>query len=386
MPVINGRHYPYGQVPDQSLYALNATQLRTELSIRELQGRGNEEMPKAKQTSPVEDFLNSRVSHLVRRMPSVKIGPQFGVELELEGRGLHPNLEIPGWSGHHDGSLRGESSVEWVFSKPLPFSPSLKKLDVLFKKIEESGAVIRNSYRTSTHVHLNYSDKYAYQVVTSFVVYTLLEDIIARWCGSERSGNLFCLGARDAENIVTTMSDSVFRHNNFAHFNNDLRYAGFNLCSLNKFGTIEFRTMRGVSGAEEAKQWLKILKEFYDFCINNTKSPAELLEMVSHEGARGFVGKVFSQEVAQMLLGDLTENEVYASLYEGLRLIQVFCYSISNDWRITVEYKEKPDKEVKERAEENEVGVEMNNRAMGLEEIRRARNIAFGPRFNQFNG
>jgi hypothetical protein len=369
VPEIQGNHYPYGTIPPLLYPFLNARQLETERIIRlqNEQERGElEEMPSKKTVKvvqhPVEGFLNAPVSHVIRRNGAfvARPGHLFGLELELEGKGLTTQLAIPGWAGHEDGSLRGESSVEWVSSKPVSYDTTLKKIDQLFKGLEKSGAKIKNSYRTSTHVHLNYSDKYVYQVITTFVVYTILEDIIAHWCGTERSGNLFCLGARDAENTVNVMNDSVFRHNNFAHFNNELRYAGLNLCSLNKFGTIEFRTMRGVDNPKEAKEWVEIVNEFYSFCINNTKSPAEILEMVSHEGARGFVEKIFSKDVADQLVGKMSENEIYSSLYEGLRLIQMFCYNISSHWKITSEYKVKPEKEVGEINADIEMMDEMN--------------------------
>jgi hypothetical protein len=317
--------------------------------------------PKKKSDKPVSGsaitkFLNSEVSYFVGGGRTPKKGELFGVELELEGSGLSVPMTCSGWGQHADGSLRGDS-IEWIFSSPCTYDAAVKRVTRLYEALVKRKVTFKNSYRTSTHVHLNYSDKYGFQVVNLFIIFTVLEDLLSRWCGEIRGGNLFCLRSRDAEHIVTVMERSVFTYQNFFEFNNDLRYAGLNLSALNKFGSVEVRTMQGCDSAKQVNQWLEILNELYQWSLHNRSAPSDVIEQVSFLGPRGFIFNVFSKEVGERLIGNLTDQELYNSLYEGVRLIQMFAYTLTKDWQLSVAYV-KPS--VKEEAEEKELAVEDN--------------------------
>ena len=116
-------------------------------------------------------------------------GDLFGVELELEGRGVAlQDVATRGWTRHHDGSLRGESN-EFCTAGPKTFTETQKLVTELFKKFKDNGVKINDSIRTSTHVHLNFGDKTMKQVVNFFVLFTVLEEVLAYYSGEDRKGN-----------------------------------------------------------------------------------------------------------------------------------------------------------------------------------------------------
>lgn len=286
----------------------------------------------------VKDDLKRKVSFLSKPVASfcrggrfgaavaVNNGELYGLELELEGRNVAMDgAAVRGWTQHRDGSLRGES-IEYVFANPAPYEDSQARVKSLFKKFHENKVALRNSYRCSTHMHINMGDKPVSKLFNMFVVFTIIEELLeAHMAGEGREGNLFCLMNRDAEQTIKLFSDSL-EAQSFAAFHNDLRYAAMNLASLNKFGTVEFRSMRGADDAESVQIWLTMLHELYDFVVNKMAGPVELIESMSRLGHREWLANIFSEDVLRRLLETWGERDLSASLYEGARLVQVLCY------------------------------------------------------------
>lgn len=276
--------------------------------------------------------LNSPVSKVVTGRGNVKTGNLYGVELEMEGTNLIPNGGlVKGWAPHEDGSLRHHhgQAIEWVSASPVIFKTMCTRIKNLFDSLTKNEAKIVCSNRTSTHVHYNMGDKKVYQLVNLFVAYTIFEDLLARYSGEDRNGNLFCVGIRQAQDIIDRFNDAVSRHGNFLKFNNDYRYAGFNLCSLNKFRTVEFRTMRGLDNAEDVIAWLSILNELCTFACYEMKEPSKFLEGLSIYGIDGTLSSVFSEDSIKRLTENVPEQEVSASIWEGLRVVQPLAYKVS---------------------------------------------------------
>lgn len=276
--------------------------------------------------------LNSPVSKVVTGRGNVKTGNLYGVELEMEGTNLIPNGGlVKGWTPHEDGSLRHHhgQAIEWVSASPVIFKTMCTRIKHLFSSLTKNEAKIVCSNRTSTHVHYNMGDKKVYQLVNLFVAYTIFEDLLARYSGEDRNGNLFCVGIRQAQDIIDRFDDAISRHGNFLKFNNEYRYAGFNLSSLNKFRTVEFRTMRGLDNAEDVIAWLSILNELCTFACYEMKEPSKFLEGLSIYGIDGTLSSVFSENSIKRLTENVPEQEVSASIWEGLRVVQPLAYKVS---------------------------------------------------------
>jgi hypothetical protein len=286
----------------------------------------------------LQDFLNSSVSDVAPMARHAKQGDLFGVELECEGvavgfDGMNEKL-LKDWAPHNDGSLRaykGHPPCEWVFNGPVKYKQAVERVNSIFDYFEKQKTKLVQSNRTSVHVHFNMGDKNAYQLVNMFILFTILEDLMDRYCGEDRNGNLFCLSSRHAEEQVRWMQDACFKHFRF-HYNEHNRYTSFNVAAINKFGTVEFRGMRGLDNREDILAWLDILNEFTDYACYKMKNPVTLIEDISVKTPIGFIKEVFSKENFLRLTKGIDENDINNSVYEGLRLVQMLCYKIGTEF------------------------------------------------------
>jgi hypothetical protein len=274
-------------------------------------------------------FLNSPVMPLKGKYS----GNLFGVELEVEGRGVAmEGIPSRNWKRVEEGSLRGEN-IEYVFSTPCEYDAAVKRVNKLFETFKENGVQLNNSYRTSTHVHLNFSDKTVKQVILFFFLHTILEELLEVYCGEHRKGNLFCMSTRDNENLVVSLEQAIFAFRNFRDFGENIRYCAANLAALNKFGTIEIRTMRGADTAEQVNTWLNILNQLYEYALNTEQTPVEIVEQLSFRGAAGFLSMIFDEEtVRELLKAWPAAMMLHVSLLNGVRLLQMLAYKLEPLW------------------------------------------------------
>lgn len=274
-------------------------------------------------------------------------GEVFGVELEMEGRGVGLNdVATRGWTRHHDGSLRGDA-IEYCTAGPKNFTETQKLVKDLFKKLKDNGVKINNSMRTSTHVHLNFSDKTMKQVVNFFSLFTVLEEVLAYYSGEDRKGNVFCLSTRDAEGILNVLAEALAQ-GNFQRFAGDkYKYAACNLSSLFKFGTVEVRTMRGAKTEEEVNNWLDILNDMYEYSLK-MKSPVDIINKLSFLGAEGLMKEIFRGSNYSELMGSFpAPRTLHASLMDGVRIIQVFAFEFDPAFHAKVDLEKKEEKDKK---------------------------------------
>lgn len=280
-------------------------------------------------------FLNYNVSAICGVKETE--GKMFGLELELEGRNVAlPDVAARGWNRKQEGSLRGEG-IEYVTVGAQSLDANKKNVSDLFKKFTENKVKVQDSIRTSTHVHLNFSDKPVKQVINFFALFTLLEEVLQFYSGEDRKGNLFCISSREAEGIVGILADAVSKCT-LANFAGDrFKYAACNLSTLYKFGTVEVRTMKGATSAEQVNAWLDILNDMYEYSLRMV-SPAQLVEDLSIKGAMGLMKTIFSPKNLDELLRTYPAvANLHYSLMEGARLIQVFAYEFDEAFKAVVE-------------------------------------------------
>jgi hypothetical protein len=265
-----------------------------------------------------------------------KTGDLYGIELECEGRNVDwdrtPDI-TKSWSPHRDGSLRNNhgEACEWVFKGPATYKKSCERVGLLFDYFDKREAQLVPSNRTSTHIHFNMGDKHGYQFVNLFILFTIFEDLLDRFCGEDRKGNLFCLSSRHAEEQLEWFKAACFER--FAlNFREEQRYCSLNLASINKFGTVEFRGMRGVDNREDMLAWLSIVRELCEYACYKMRNPITIIEQISIKTPRMFLSEIFSEENVQRLTEGLSDNEIHDSVYQGLRLVQMICYQVGAEF------------------------------------------------------
>jgi hypothetical protein len=204
----------------------------------------------------------------------------------------------------------------------------------LFKKFTDHKVKFNDSIRTSTHVHLNFYDKTFKQVINFFTLFSLLEEVLQFYSGEDRKGNLFCVSTREASGLINDLSSSVAQGNFTAFARDRYKYAACNLSTLYKFGTIEVRTMRGATSAEQVINWLNILNDMYGYSLK-MRSPADLIISLSHLGAENLMREIFSHKSYSELMKSFpVPRTLHYSLMEGVRVIQVFAFEYDEMFKV----------------------------------------------------
>ena len=253
---------------------------------------------------------------------------EVGIEIEAEGTNL-PRSPL-GWKVEHDGSLRGPDknrtddlshACEYVLPVPVARGKVKEVLHNLEAAYEKNNSQVAHSYRCSTHVHINVQELHMNQVYNFIVLYAMFEEFLVKYCGEERVGNLFCLRFQDAEAVIPTLIYAA-RHNVFRHLGSDkLRYSALNVASMAKYGSLEFRAMRGTREMEEIETWVKLLLCLKDTAVKYER-PQDLVAEMSVLGAEGLARKTFGDLVNNLPL----ENDWEDIVWRNMREVQDLAY------------------------------------------------------------
>lgn len=200
---------------------------------------------------------------LIKDLVSVKpTSGVCGVEIECEGRGLPVFDTDPIWRVDNDSSLRG--GYEYVMRKPLDLVGTMAALHNLRSRFEKASCIIDEAVRAGVHVHFNVQEFTFNQLFNLITLHTLLEELLVDFCGEYRAGNLFCLRVKDAQYILMPLAKAA-RQRSLAPLESEvIRYAALNLCSLFKYGSVEFRAMRSTPDFSLYRTWIDILNELYE--------------------------------------------------------------------------------------------------------------------------
>lgn len=257
---------------------------------------------------------------------------KFGVEIELEGRGLVETPSLNGWRKERDGSL-SRGGVEFVLQNPLDGGPACEKVDSLYNMLREY-AVVQDRQRAGVHVHVNCQQRTLNEIFTMITAYLLLEDILMEWCGEMRKGNHFCFTAENAEAIILNLRNAVMRRNIYLLDSDQIRYASLNVQSLFRYGSLEFRGMRSTTNPEPIKQWIGILDELTEKALEFS-NPQELIEAASGYGEERFLDILVPSYKKEMKKMKCFKE---GCLLDSARRLQVFAYCSPWQEEETVNY------------------------------------------------
>lgn len=249
----------------------------------------------------------------------------LGVEVEVEGNNL-PHLNND-WRTERDHSLRGESN-EYVMREPRSLEDTHTCLQNLEKALKDNKATFNNSVRAGVHVHVNVQDLDIVEMYNMMTIYYIVEEILVNYCGCTREGNLFCLRATDAEYQIDVVEKAISSKSLKPMSDDTIRYSALNLCSLAKYGSLEFRAMRSTKDFNVLRTWCDMVAHLYDLCAEY-ESPQEVYEEAYNQPER-FLERVFKsgvldEEVLQSFSGDAVE-----ALDSGLEL--VVQYATNTNW------------------------------------------------------
>lgn len=251
----------------------------------------------------------------------------IGLELEVEGVGIPLEGIGSPWQVVEDHSLRappGGAAREYRYRKSVPregVPKSLVTLSTAFGK-----AKVNWSYRTSVHVHLNARQMSVRELYNMFTSYITLENVLSEYAGGlGRCGNLFCLRASDAENIVDNLVNALKEDDLGGYFHdNNLHYAGMNVNALLGKGSIEFRAMKGNLDTPFIQSWINTLLNLRD-ASKNYRDPRAVIEDLSARGVDGFIENLLPLDVMKSIKG---QPGYRTSIMDGMRLAQEVAYAV----------------------------------------------------------
>lgn len=257
---------------------------------------------------------------------------EVGIEIEVEGKRLPAVTCDPPpapWEYKPDHSLRGDETGEYVLSRPINFDKVPAALDKLWNCFSTCKTKFNDSNRTSVHVHLNCQNWHMNRLASFSAMYFVLEEVLTDWCGEHRVGNLFCLRAKDALAIVSWMRKFIQKDGEI-DLPDGLHYAGLNPQALAKFGSIEIRTLRGVSDQQTVQDWVNILGRLYSLS-GEFPDPREVCYLFSQNGPTAFFNKLLGEMTNKVREGvSMTAEEIQDSMYAGIRRAQDICFC--RDW------------------------------------------------------
>ncbi len=261
--------------------------------------------------------------------PRSKPSGEVGLELETIGIRLPVAFqETKLWTVHNDASVRvrrGETALEYVLIQPVSRSkviPALEELHKEFQLINAEPAEDRLS--NSVHVHFNAQKLTMQQVYTWLTLWFIFEDLLVEHAGPDRVGNLFCLRAKDAEFLIRQLVIDA-KQDRFGHLAevDDLKYAAVNVTTLAKYGSLEFRALRGTTNIGVIQEWLELL-----YCIKDAalkfESPLAVVTDFSYRGPAGLVNYVFTENLLNVIK---TKRNWRERMFEGVRIAQDLAYS-----------------------------------------------------------
>lgn len=258
-------------------------------------------------------------------LPHKKCNGMFGIEVEVESEDGFGHFNSNVWTAVHDGSLR--DGCEFITVGAIPYDKVKTALIELKEYLAPNKIVF--SFRTSIHVHVNILDMSLEELTTFIYLYYLFEEPLMTFCGEERKGNRFCLSLQDSEGVVNNI-EKLFKNNAETlkkccgseymrqTLINETKYAALNLASIPKFGSLEFRGMRGTLDLDVLSKWFKMLYNLREAAVK-FQTMSKVYDFLFKEGPKALASEVFHA----YCLKEFSEGYEDQSLYNASLMIML---------------------------------------------------------------
>jgi hypothetical protein len=253
----------------------------------------------------------------------------IGIEIEMEGQGLlFPPIGKDGvystpWAAKHDNSLKGEG-LEYYLYHPIARKEVKDALRQLKQFWKDSNGKPKPTNQDAVHVHMNCRDLSLDKTMTFIMLLVMLEDVLVRWCGDEREGNLFCLRSRDAEAFLGFLRDLLIKKN-FGTPNSFspqyLKYAAINVAPLAHFGSVEVRCMQTPKDIMIVTTWVEMLCSIYDAAMK-LSCVRDVVDVLSYSMAEDLLVQIFGDNAHHLMVPDVDQL-----LFEGRERVKQVIYS-----------------------------------------------------------
>lgn len=239
----------------------------------------------------------------------------IGLEFEFEGVSVTLPRALPWvsyWESKKDGSLH-DRGVEFVFAQPLFGQDALEATKGLCAFARENKFL--TNVRTGLHVHVDVRDLRDRSELNRLVMlYALFEKAVYNFVGDNREDNVFCFPwykafqtMRNIGFLAAAANDgnSLAKRASAMHGE---KYAGLNLDSLSRFGTVEFRHHLCTTDYERVLRWVNICLRFKEAAQRLTWDESEMLAQLSTLGVDEFSRLVLGAQYHDLVYTDLERD------------------------------------------------------------------------------
>jgi len=208
----------------------------------------------------------------------------LGIELELENSNVERRAMPAGWVYHEDQSLRNGAEV--VLRTPQNGLTLAQSIESFYAQKYK----YTNGPRTSTHIHVNMTEDTVGTLRNMFVLAYMLEDAIFGVVEEKRKWTGYCMALSEmpperVRKFLTAKDTQTFQ----SAFNgrNPEKYYGFNIMSVYKHGTVEFRHFTGGPSKAELLDWVTLVNDLKTCALKYTMedivglaTPDQVMEFV----------------------------------------------------------------------------------------------------------
>lgn len=266
----------------------------------------------------------------------------FGIEIETESLDKYDDPFFLNWKVKEDHSLRNFGR-EYILNKPCVFEDVgkvLKEFDTVTKEVGIK--FIEDRMSTSVHVHVNMQNETFLTLGNFVVIFTFFEDILIDFCGDKRRSNMFCLTTRYAEGIYRRLQRffeglDTGSYNPILQLNEDTaKYSALNIVPLKTLGSVEIRTMRGVTDIDKIKQWIGIINSMLKASKMPSLTPKIILEYFQKEPGM-FFDLVFGEYADLLRKPDLFQRTEKSLWYVGSIVSEIDWFNLPGKVRAKTE-------------------------------------------------
>ncbi len=273
----------------------------------------------------VGNLLGMSQPNRVTNLGIMQTGTHVGVEIEISTSSSSSQFSSSYWNTVPEGSVPG---FEAVLDRPMAGSELVIALEEAEQQISRLSGSNKFPEMTSVHVHVDIRDMTVTQLINFLTLSIMFENVLFNYVEHHRSKNHFCLPMTDATDCLNRLkrfveqarTDSLSRDRIRSLFTSDeVKYAGINLSSIPRYGSLEFRMHHGTADSTALIRWINILLKIKEYAMGGDRSPTNILETKIEVG----ISSIFEQ-----VLGGYSEILGYEGIeddiLDGIRNAQDF--------------------------------------------------------------
>lgn len=275
----------------------------------------------------VHELFNSGQGSQAANFGLMVSGTKLGYEIEIQTGDSSSSIERSRyWRAVSEGSVQGFEAVLREPQGGVDLVSALEEAETIIGELRGSD---KFPEMTSVHVHVDVRDMTIIQLFNFITLAIMFEPVLYNYVEPHRNKNHFCLPMSDADNILRSLTRVVARYRRDGRLSRDylrsqwnqdeVKYAGINLSSICRYGSLEFRMHHGTADSTSLIRWGNILLKIREYAMGSDRSPNNILDTKKEVG----IDNIFTQVLGQYS-GVLGYEGVDLDILEGIRNAQDF--------------------------------------------------------------